>query len=197
MTTLTILQDRPWNDPGPRRGKAAYSEEVAARPTLRAIILDFSAVDFLDATAAQALVDLRVALNRYADPDVVEFHFAGVANAWTRRALVASGFGADSQSSINADVSDEKAGVYSPLIGVAASTGAAPAPVGGVPDAKSKEVDIEAAAAAKSASQVATTGATSRFVPIYGVNRPFFHVDIETALDSVLRSIERRGSGSE
>lgn len=39
------LSDRPWNDPGPRHGKGA--DEIArdaARPLLRAIVLDFAAV---------------------------------------------------------------------------------------------------------------------------------------------------------
>ena len=41
---LVPLSDRPWNDPGPRHGVAAEWEENQARPTLRAIILDFSTV---------------------------------------------------------------------------------------------------------------------------------------------------------
>jgi len=41
---LVALSDRPWNDPGPRHSAAAEWEENQARPALRAIILDFSAV---------------------------------------------------------------------------------------------------------------------------------------------------------
>lgn len=43
--TLTRLIDRPWNDPGPRRGT---KEDPAAhdfrKPLLRALVLDFAAV---------------------------------------------------------------------------------------------------------------------------------------------------------
>lgn len=43
--TLTRLVDRPWNDPGPRRGT---KEDPAAndfhKPLLRALVLDFAAV---------------------------------------------------------------------------------------------------------------------------------------------------------
>jgi sodium-independent sulfate anion transporter 11 len=70
------IGDRPWNDPGPRRGEAVDTEEMLSRPTLRAVVLDFTAVNFLDVTATQALVDLRNQFNRYAEPDVVEWHFA-------------------------------------------------------------------------------------------------------------------------
>ena len=41
---LVPLRDRPWNDPGPRHGATAEWEENRARPDLRAIVLDFSAV---------------------------------------------------------------------------------------------------------------------------------------------------------
>lgn len=43
--TLTRLIDRPWNDPGPRRG-TAYDPSAAdeSKPLLHAVILDFSAV---------------------------------------------------------------------------------------------------------------------------------------------------------
>jgi solute carrier family 26 (sodium-independent sulfate anion transporter), member 11 len=43
--TLTRLVDRPWNDPGPRRG-AAYDPAAAdkSKPLLHAIVLDFAAV---------------------------------------------------------------------------------------------------------------------------------------------------------
>ncbi|KAL2267027.1 hypothetical protein VTJ83DRAFT_4304 [Remersonia thermophila] len=191
------LGDRPWNDPGPRRGQAAFTDEILARPTLRAIILDFTAVDALDVTAAQALIDLRVSMNKYADPDVVEFHFAGVANPWARRALVASGFGGDSQSTISAGASDEKTGIYEPLIGVAEAGVAAGDAAQG--PSKAKEADVEAGpvTTVSSGSEISPAGAKGaprRFVPIYGVNRPYFHVDVETALDSVLRSLDGRGS---
>ncbi|KAK4148743.1 sulfate transporter family-domain-containing protein [Chaetomidium leptoderma] len=215
------LGDRPWNDPGPRRGKVAASnnQELAARPTLRAVILDFTAVNHIDVTAAQALVDLRNQFNRYADPDRVEWHFAGVSNRWTKRALVASGFGAEmipggygysggGGASARGDSDEDKKGGGSsePLIGVAEAEGVVvtngrrvDGGKGAEVRAKAREVDVEAAAGGSDqvtpvASSVGGDG--RRLVPIYGVNRPYFHVDIETAVAGAIRNLERRG-GSE
>ncbi|GAC94423.1 sulfate permease [Pseudozyma hubeiensis SY62] len=106
------LGDRPWNDPGPPnpalvkafraatcRGRkddlvdadlAAHA--VDRRPILRAIIFDFSSVSNVDTTSVQTLVDVRTAVERYADAKV-EFHFANVLSPWIRRGLLAGGFG--------------------------------------------------------------------------------------------------------
>lgn len=84
------LGDRPWNDHGPRRMKE--SAEVDERPLLRAVVLDFSSVPYLDSTGVQNLADIRQAINRYVDADV-EYHFVGIISPWTRRALVVEGFG--------------------------------------------------------------------------------------------------------
>ena len=203
-------QDRPWNDPGPRRGQSIDTEELASRPTLRAIILDFSAVNFIDVTAAQALVDLRNQFNRYATPDHVEWHFAGVFNKWTKRALVASGFGADNIHSTpeGGDASKGLKAVYSgPLLAVGESTGDGAGvisgksgrsssaegvdekggKVGGVPP-----VDIEAAGVTQVSTAGSGRGSGGRLVPVFGINRPYFHVDIATAVKSVVRNLEGR-----
>ncbi|KAK7756694.1 hypothetical protein SLS62_001135 [Diatrype stigma] len=82
--------DRPWNDPGPRKGK---EEDDAAKPTLKAIILDFSSVNNVDVTSVQQLIDVRNQMDRYTAPDVVDWHVACIANRWTKRALVSAGFG--------------------------------------------------------------------------------------------------------
>ncbi|KAL2135721.1 hypothetical protein VTI74DRAFT_7238 [Chaetomium olivicolor] len=200
------IGDRPWNDPGPRRGKLANSDEIAARPTLRAVILDFTAVNFLDVTAAQALIDLRNQFDRYADPDRVEWHFAGVANPWTKRALVASGFGADRRGLVLDGVSDggdEKGGsgsggVADPLIAVA-EAGSGGNVGGGKSEARSKDREVDVEAGEAEVTPVASSssgrgGAGARLVPLYGVNRPYFHVDVETAVASTIRNLERRGS---
>ncbi|KAK4243377.1 sulfate transporter family-domain-containing protein [Corynascus novoguineensis] len=198
--------DRPWNDPGPRRGKkaAAETEALAARPTLRAVILDFAAVSALDMTAAQALIDLRNQFDRYADPDRVEWHFAGITSRWTKRALVASGFGTGPESrrsggggpvidgsAANSEQQD-KYGALEPLLG-AAEVDSIGGDVQKGTDARSKtrEIDIEAAAA-EVTPVVSSSG--KQLVPLFGINRPYFHVDIETAVTSVVRGLEARGS---
>lgn len=68
-------------------------------PLLRAVILDCSAIDTLDITSIQGLVDARKILDKHADCEegcsgrCVQWHFAGVWNPWTRKALVVAGFG--------------------------------------------------------------------------------------------------------
>ena len=94
---------RPWNDPGPLRWKLPFGnknkstiqddkQEDDQRPLLRLVHFDFSTVASIDVTSIQALVDLRKALNNYADREV-EFHFSGILNPWIRRGLMNAGFG--------------------------------------------------------------------------------------------------------
>ena len=85
------LQDRPWNDPGPRRGRPIIAEPD--KPTLKAIILDLSSVNNVDVTVVQHLIDVRNQLDRYASPAKVDWHFACINNRWTKRALASAGFG--------------------------------------------------------------------------------------------------------
>ncbi|KAN0061303.1 Sulfate permease 2 [Thecaphora frezii] len=102
--------DRPWNDPGPpsktftkiagllhrcrdgQDGSAATGPASDPRPLLKAFIFDFSSVSHVDTTSIQALVDVRAAVERYADAKV-EFHFANILSPWIRRGLLAGGFG--------------------------------------------------------------------------------------------------------
>ncbi|KAK8864251.1 hypothetical protein IAR55_001497 [Kwoniella newhampshirensis] len=85
--------DRPWNDPGPKPKEAhAIYEAEKAKPRLRAVVLDFTAVANLDTTGVQNLIDTRVAVEKWADGPV-EFHFCGILSPWIRRALIAGGFG--------------------------------------------------------------------------------------------------------
>jgi sodium-independent sulfate anion transporter 11 len=200
--------DRPWNDPGPRRNVAQLNEQLASRPILRAVILDFTAVNYLDVTAAQALVDLRNQFDRYADPERVEWHFAGVVNRWTKRALVANGFGGERlservvegvESGTDHDLKGRQASrAAGPLIGFAeAVVGTEKVRERG--GSKAPETDVEAAAGeispvASSNGDGDAPSGSGRFVPLYGVNRPYFHVDVETAVESVVRSLERRTS---
>jgi solute carrier family 26 (sodium-independent sulfate anion transporter), member 11 len=82
--------DRLWNDPGPIR---AGVKAGVNKPLLRAIVLDCSSVNNTDITSVQGLIDARNLLDKHAAPAVVEWHFANVGNRWTRRALATAGFG--------------------------------------------------------------------------------------------------------
>ncbi|KAK6454886.1 high affinity sulfate permease [Scheffersomyces xylosifermentans] len=101
--STTNAGSRPWNDPGPLRWRLPFGKEKFAdkggevaeedtRPYLRIVHFDFSTVSNIDATSIQALVDLRKALNNYADREV-EFHFSGILSPWIRRGLLSGGFG--------------------------------------------------------------------------------------------------------
>jgi len=81
--------DRPWNDPKPR----TIGSTDDPRPVLKAIIFDCTSITNADVSAIQVLVDVRKQLERHAEPNPLEFHFAAVRSPWTRRAFSAAGFG--------------------------------------------------------------------------------------------------------
>ncbi|TRM58068.1 sulfate permease [Schizophyllum amplum] len=93
LSTVSMA-DRPWNDPGTRKGSSAEEEQRRneALPLLRAVVLDFSSISHIDTTAVQSLIDTRNEIERWTDAPV-EFHFASILSPWIRRALVAGGFG--------------------------------------------------------------------------------------------------------
>ncbi|KAG6002410.1 hypothetical protein E4U21_003115 [Claviceps maximensis] len=92
--TFARTGDRPWSDPGPlKSAKSRANPVVDGLPTLKAIILDFSSVNHVDITSVQRLIDVRNQLDLYAAPDVVDWHVACINNRWTKRALIAGGFG--------------------------------------------------------------------------------------------------------
>ncbi|KAI0095346.1 sulfate permease [Daldinia grandis] len=188
--SLGKLGDRPWNDPGPRRGKVVV-DDTAERPTLRAIILDCSAINNVDATSVQALIDVRNQLDRYTQPDTVEWHFANVRNAWTRRALVAAGFG------FLLPKGDAEAGHRWKSIFSVADLADAASPLSGgshigekgAVEKRTSHGDEEIGA---QPSSITEDESSSRQVPVYGLNRPFFHADVQEAFDAVLENVEYR-----
>jgi sodium-independent sulfate anion transporter 11 len=92
--------ERAWNDRRPlakpvdeeQGEEEGEKQNIPAQPELRAIVLDCSAVNHLDSTGVQTLLDLKLTLNRYSGHEV-EWHFASLASPSIRNALVASGFG--------------------------------------------------------------------------------------------------------
>jgi sodium-independent sulfate anion transporter 11 len=158
------------------------------RPLLRAIILDFSSVHNTDVTSVQGLIDIRNQLERYTDPEVVEWHFANLTNRWTKRALAAAGFGYASAS---------KRGNWKSIVSIADIYDA-----GDTPSAKASLGDIENVdsigspeAQPKNVGNVRVTNAGGKAV-LYGLNRPFFHVDVETAVRAAVLSAEEKYSRS-
>ncbi|KAK5150987.1 hypothetical protein LTR04_006688 [Oleoguttula sp. CCFEE 6159] len=214
------LGDRPWNDPGPRRGREVDRHDD--RPTLKAIILDFSSVNNVDITSIQHLIDVRNQLDRYASPDTVEWHFACINNRWTKRALASAGFGYPTPES-------ESGGFHrwKPIFSVAELGGidsaAAAAEytqnrneikrrrtmdmeqgkaktleeeeadhVNSTPDSESIRGSLERTL---SKSKAYGQEPVARMAVVHGLNRPLFHIDLTSALQSAIHNVERHRHG--
>jgi sodium-independent sulfate anion transporter 11 len=204
--------DRPWNDPGPRRGKDTSATEEL--PTLKSIILDMSSVNNVDLTSIQNLIDVRNQLDKWAAPDTVDWHFSNINNRWTKRALAAAGFGYYSPEPDNSGVHRWK-----PIFSVAELGG----PYSAAAEAEMKynkrlqrtvsQYDAEAADGVKAVeadgssedgderwnkqleySKAYGSGQENkrRKAVVQGLNRPLFHVDVTAALDSALANAQRK-----
>jgi len=208
--TYGKLGDRPWNNPGPRRGKEA--DPTDHRPTLKAIILDFSSVNNVDVTSVQNLIDVRNQLDRYAAPDTVDWHIACINNRWTKRALAAAGFGYYTPES------DLESGLerWKPIFSVAEIGGSSSAAA----DAEAKENKRQRKAATKGTGETTsddieegidsedadslnkqlgnskaygTIGSGKPKIAIVaGLNRPLFHIDITAAMESAVANAQRK-----
>lgn len=190
--------DRPWNDPGPRPGQEEADD--SGKPTLKAIILDFSSVNNVDITSVQQLIDVRNQLDKYTAPETVDWHLACINNRWTKRALVSAGFGYPSQHD------GEFKRRWKPIFSVAE--------IGGEESAAELAETIEKEELEKqrtlernrslshgeeiqvsessSAGSFGKPGFTSRVAAVQGLNRPFFHIDLVGALHSAIANIETR-----
>ncbi|KAE8452139.1 hypothetical protein EG329_001606 [Mollisiaceae sp. DMI_Dod_QoI] len=191
--------DRPWNDPGPRRGKAA--DDHPDRPTLKAVILDFSSVNNVDITSVQQLIDVRNQLDRYTSPSVVDFHFASINNRWTKRALVSAGFGYPTVLP-----GDNPVQRWKPIFSVAEIGGSDSAPQVAEMAANEKELrqsrtrehDADTISAGQDSEmsssdlKSAAIKTHARAAVVNGLNRPFFHIDLTSALQSAIANVEAR-----
>ncbi len=196
--------DRPWNDPGPRRGKVTETHDD--RPTLKAIILDFSSVNNVDITSVQQLIDVRNQLDRYAAPDIVDWHLACINNRWTKRALVSAGFGYFSRG-------NELQHRWKPIFSVAEIGGSDSAANAAEAIANEKEIQrgrvsdlqhaqssgdaINADKFASSFDDEENKGSNlgagrRRTAVVHGLNRPLFHIDLTSALQSAIANVEAR-----
>ncbi|KAL2863859.1 SLC26/SulP family anion transporter [Aspergillus lucknowensis] len=222
--SFTTPGDRPWNDPGPRKGQ--QEEDRSHLPVLRAVILDFSSVNNVDVTSVQNLIDVRNQLDLYAAPRTVQWHFAHVKNRWTKRALAAAGFGfatptsedgfhrwkpifnvteieGQSSAAAHAEIvtneharqatahgTDIESGlkrnshtVERETHGIEESSGSS------IGDEDKLHRDLRDSKAYRGRRKVAV---------VQGVNRPFFHIDITSALESALaNSPEKEPAGNE
>lgn len=191
--------DRPWNDPGPRKGQEVDMNDT--RPTLKAIILDFAAINNVDVTSIQNLIDVRNQLDRYADPDRVQWHFANIKSRWTKRALAAAGFGYATPAG------DPHFKRWKPIFSIAEIRNAAEAAeveenqrrdtIRETEEGKVPHRDVDSIGASEGSSngindieKSKAYGGTTRTAAVHGLNRPFFHLDLMSALQSAIRNSE-------
>jgi sodium-independent sulfate anion transporter 11 len=203
------MQDRPWNDPGPRRGKEEAS--TSHLPTLKAIILDFSSVNNVDLTSMQNMIDVRNQLDKYAAPDTVDWHFCNINNRWTKRALAAAGFGYYTPESEGSVMTRWK-----PIFSVAELGGShsvaadsearerrkalkEAAKLAGQPDddiAERRTSSSDEDSLDKKLSNTKAYGPSSskpsKIAVVQGLNRPLFHVDVTAALNSAVANANRK-----
>jgi len=170
-------RDRLWNDPGPA---PTDEERQDTKPLLRAVVLDCSAMNNIDITAVQGLVDLKAALDRYAAPEKVEFHFAGVHNRWTRRALAVAGFGFPRYT---------EASEWSPMYSVVKGDEHADRPESGSQTRRHARISSITSEEDEVKEDVKAKGKkTDDVMNVFGVDRPLFHVDLIDAVDCAVRS---------
>jgi sodium-independent sulfate anion transporter 11 len=205
--TYGRVGDRPWNDPGPRRGQPLVSD--SHKPTLKAIILDFSSVNNVDVTSVQHLIDVRNQLDRHAAPDTVQWHFASINNRWTKRALVNAGFGYPTPAN------DGGFSRWKPIFSVADMGGEYSAAAAAQRDLNRRhlknEANREEEGRSKSAyehdigpvdgddnnyesvvnkSSAYSTAPANGIAVVAGLNRPFFHIDLTSAVESAIKNVE-------
>ncbi|KAI0509487.1 sulfate permease [Xylaria bambusicola] len=179
------LGDRPWNNPGPRRGKVIDTADDL--PTLRALILDFSSVNNIDVTSIQGLIDTRTQLDYHTYPDRAEWHVANVSNRWTRRALAASGFGFPR---VSADAPAEST-IWRPIFSVACSEGLHNSEKERAV-VSHKDVETGSADGISSCSRDGTIRVPENLASLQSVNRPYFHLDVASAVETATGNIEGR-----
>jgi sodium-independent sulfate anion transporter 11 len=169
---------RLWSDSTP----LTSPDEQTSLPRLRAVVLDCTAVDIIDITSVQGLVDARRSLDRHAcrgrngDGRCVQWHFAGLCNRWARRALAVAGFGAPAgqieRMEVEGGSEENPLAGWKPVYMVTSATGGR----GG-----GKEVGREGGG----------EGRAQGLLPVHGVDRPFFHVDLMEAVDAAVREARR------
>jgi sodium-independent sulfate anion transporter 11 len=161
------------------------------------VVLNCAAINNVDITSIQGLIDVRNTLDRYASPETVEWHFSGILNRWTRRSLAISGFGYPAADS------PYRLGNWSPVY-VVANTPAATASddqekctwtdhVEKADDAMFQSAVVEEER--RSERRGAMKLDNKRLESVHGVDRPFFHIDLNEAVDAAVRDAKRKDEG--
>lgn len=207
------LGDRPWNDWGPRRNDVDPTQDN--RPTLKAIILDFSSVNNVDITSVQHLIDVRNQLDRYTAPEKVQWHFAYINNRWTKRGLAAAGFGYPSLE--DRDGFHRWKPIYSvaEIGGASSAAAAAEDAVNRRQSRTRRDVECGRPSSTAEGDSIHMDTASShhsiekdlhqtlsyqnaicdpKIAVVHGLDRPFFHIDLTIALQSAIHGVEAHQS---
>ena len=161
-----------------------------------------ASVNYVDVTGVQILIDVRNQLDRYAAPNAVEWHFASINNRWTKRALASAGFG--NPNPLHTGLDDYQR--WKPVFSVAEIGGDnSPAAFSEWEQKREQErrsrstaENVEAAPTAgvdehyKQAEYKQAESKTAKLAVTHGINRPLFHVDLTSALQSAIQNVERR-----
>ena len=169
-------------------------------PFLKAIVVDCSTINSIDITSVQGLIDLRNTFDRWAHPSLVNWHFAGLHSRWARRSLARVGFGRASAQDISS------IGHWAPVCAVTTSFGGATEadqalelkrcgdkPVSGdevVPSPCEDNLDADphkvvSTQEEPNAESLAKCAEPHKWRPLFALDRPFFHVDLEEALEVI------------
>jgi sodium-independent sulfate anion transporter 11 len=136
----------------------------------------------------QELIDVRNQLDRYAAPEVVQWHFAGIGNRWSKRALAAAGFGFITPPS---DDGHNAVHQVKSIFSVAEIGGADSAAHAAELNELAKSGDLETAQP-QHGDGLREQHRQSKLAAVHGVNLPLFHVDLTSALKSALYHTELR-----
>ncbi|KAI0850396.1 sulfate permease [Daldinia vernicosa] len=176
--------DRPWNECAPPRSKEVPNQlgSETTKPTLKALVFDFSTVSNIDADAINGLIILRKQLERWSSPETVQLHFASVDSRWVRRALAVSGFGYPRGRELEAPIP------WSPVFSLAKKkimerTSTIP-PEGPLVEPTRIATTIGNSGSGHSGIETIPMG-TGQLVATHGTNYPNFHADLTAAIRAI------------
>lgn len=135
-------------------------------------------------------------MDRYAAPNTVDWHFAHIENRWTKRALAAAGFGYKTPTPGPSGAGHWKTIFSIADLGGSDSAAAAAEYVGEKSTAQKYDLENKVSAPDSDGSErdVPRNPQSARLVAIHGLNRPYFHFDLQEALDAAVANAERQDS---
>lgn len=167
----------------------------------------------------QHLIDVRNQLDHYAAPNKVDWHLACINNRWTKRALASAGFGFPTPQASEGPIFER----WKPIFSVAeigghdSAANAAeyrenerelrrqrtkdPEVAEGRKDGIVQQHDAVSSSSGSDlgkelgSSKAYNKGFSGKVAVIHGLNRPLFHIDLTSALQSAVANVELRGEG--